>query len=207
MPFLTFLLQTIGISLSGVMAPGPITAVTIGKGNHSPHAGAKIALGHGVVEFPLMIALYFGFGKLIEYWPVKSSIGFIGGIFLFWMGLGMLKNIRVSADTSPDKRSATRAGIVLTLGNPYFLVWWVSVGAFLIFSAMKFGIGGFIIFALVHWLCDFFWLYFLSAATYRGTAFLGKKFQQILFGVCGIFLIFFGVKFVYEAFMLFTNHS
>ena len=39
------------------MAPGPVTAVTISKGNESPHAGGLVAVGHGVVEFPLMIAL------------------------------------------------------------------------------------------------------------------------------------------------------
>ena len=107
MAFLTFILQTVGISLSGVMAPGPITAVTIGKGNRSPHAGAKIAIGHGIVEFPLMIALYFGFGKLIEFWPVKTAIGIIGGAFLLWMGIGMLKSIKVSVESSHEKRSAT----------------------------------------------------------------------------------------------------
>ncbi|MFC1569132.1 LysE family transporter [bacterium] len=204
---MTFLLQTVGISLSGVMAPGPITAVTIGKGNTSPHAGAKIAIGHGIVEFPLMIALYFGFGKLIEFWPIKTGIGLIGGAFLFWMGIGMLKSIKASVDSSHEKRSATTAGIMLTLGNPYFLVWWVSVGAFLVFRAMEFGIWGFILFAIIHWLCDFVWLYFLSAATHKGNNFFGKKFQQILFGICGVFLIFFSGKFIYDAVMILIQNS
>jgi len=196
---LSFLIQTVGISLSGVMAPGPITAVTIGKGNQSPHAGAKIAIGHGIVEFPLMLALYFGFGKLIEYWPVKAAIGFIGGIFLLWMGMGMLKSIAATVSSVHEHRSATTAGIVLTAGNPYFLVWWVSVGAFLVFRAMEFGILGFILFAVIHWLCDFLWLYFLSAVTHKGSDFFGKRFQQILFGLCGVFLVFFSGKFIYDA--------
>ncbi|MBN2103283.1 LysE family transporter [bacterium] len=207
MAFITFLMQTVGISLSGVMAPGPITAVTIGKGSASPHAGAKIAIGHGIVEFPLMIALYFGFGKLIELWPIKAAIGLIGGIFLLWMGTGMLKSIKAAVVTTHENRSATNAGIMLTLGNPYFLVWWVSVGAFLVFRAMAFGIWGFIFFALVHWLCDFFWLYFLSAATHKGSHFFGKKFQQILFGICGIFLIFFSGKFFYDAVVILVQNS
>jgi len=207
MAFFTFLIQTVGISLSGVMAPGPITAVTIGKGSQSPHAGAKIAIGHGIVEFPLMIALYFGFGILIEQWPIKTAIGLIGGIFLLWMGIGMLKSIKVAVGTYHEKRSATNAGIMLTLGNPYFLVWWVSVGAFLVFRAMEYGIWGFILFALVHWLCDFLWLYFLSAATHRGSHFFGKIFQQILFGVCGIFLVFFSIKFFYDALLILIQNS
>jgi threonine/homoserine/homoserine lactone efflux protein len=43
-----FLLEAVLISLSGVIAPGPVTAVTVSKGTKSPHAGAIIALGHGI---------------------------------------------------------------------------------------------------------------------------------------------------------------
>ncbi|MDY6966328.1 MAG: LysE family transporter [Halobacteriota archaeon] len=48
------------------MAPGPVTAVTIGEGSKSPHAGAFVAIGHGIVEFPLMIAIFYGFGYLLS---------------------------------------------------------------------------------------------------------------------------------------------
>jgi len=58
MALLNFLFTAVVISLSGVMAPGPITAVTIGKGSKSPYAGALIAIGHGIVEFPLMVAIF-----------------------------------------------------------------------------------------------------------------------------------------------------
>jgi threonine/homoserine/homoserine lactone efflux protein len=207
MTYLAFLLQTVGISLSGVMAPGPITAVTIGKGSASPHAGAKIAIGHGMVEFPLMIALYFGFGRLISYWPVKAGIGVIGGVFLCWMGVGMLKSIRQAVTASHDARSATSAGILLTLGNPYFLIWWVSVGAFLILRAVEFGIWGFVLFAFVHWMCDFVWLYFLSALIHKGRSFFGRVFQEWLFGICGVFLVLFSVKFMIDALRIIIQNS
>lgn len=66
MPLLTFLIGAVFISLTGVMAPGPVTAVTIGEGSKSPHAGAFVAIGHGIVEFPLMIAIFYGFGYLLS---------------------------------------------------------------------------------------------------------------------------------------------
>lgn len=55
MALLTFLFTAVIISLSGVMAPGPMTTVTISKGSKSPYAGALIAVGHGIVEFPLCL--------------------------------------------------------------------------------------------------------------------------------------------------------
>jgi threonine/homoserine/homoserine lactone efflux protein len=196
----SFLLQTILISLSGVMAPGPITAVTIGQGNRSPHAGALIALGHGVVEFPLMAVVFFGAGSLLAISPVKAAVFTLGGIFLFWMGFGMLRSIgRVQVETRGEGGSPLVSGILLSLWNPYFLLWWVTVGATLITTAVKFGTLGLLLFALAHWLCDLIWLYFLSAISFKGGHVFGIIFQKVVFGICGTFLLFFGGKFLLDA--------
>ena len=79
------------------------------------------------------------------------------------------------------------AGIVLSLGNVYFLLWWVTVGASLITKAVTFGVGGVVLFAVVHWLCDLGWYYFLSAATYRGGRVLGPRFLKAVYLVSGMF--------------------
>ena len=180
---------------------------TIGKGNESPHAGAKIAIGHGLFEIPLMIAIFYGFGSLLNHIYVKAGIGIIGGALLFWMGLGMLKNLNNDNPTVIDGRSPTAAGIFLTMGNPYFLVWWATVGAFLVLRAVEFGILGFILFAVIHWLCDLVWLYFLSALSFKGGAFFGKKFQRIVFIICGTFLILFSGKFFWDALHIMLKHD
>ena len=83
MPFLLFLVQTVIISLSGVMAPGPITAVTVGTGTKSPHAGVLVALGHGIVEFPLMLFIFFGLGFVLSLGYVRMAIFSLGGCFCF----------------------------------------------------------------------------------------------------------------------------
>ena len=93
MPLLTFLLEAVLISLSGVLMPGPITAITVAKGNESPHAGAFIAAGHGVVEIPLMISIYYGFGYLLNMFYVKTVIAFVGGLFLLFMAYSMFRSI------------------------------------------------------------------------------------------------------------------
>ncbi len=63
---LPFLLSLVGISLSGVMMPGPMFAVTLAKSYKSQLAGTQIALGHAIVEIPLMLLIYFGFGRFIS---------------------------------------------------------------------------------------------------------------------------------------------
>ncbi len=195
-----FLLEAVLISLSGVIAPGPVTAITVSKGTKSPHAGAMIALGHGIVEIPLMILILYGFGDLLKITYIKAIIGLLGGLFLLKMGLGLLKGIKqVRIDSVNGPSSPLLAGIILTLANPYFLVWMATIGSILIFRSYAFGLLGFTIFMIAHWSCDFLWLYFLSALSFKGGQFFGKRLQQVLFVICGIFLLFFSTKFIYDA--------
>jgi len=195
-----FLFEAVLISLSGVIAPGPVTAVTISKGTKSPHAGAMIALGHGMVEIPLMILILYGFGDILKMTYMKAIISLLGGLFLLKIGLDLLKGIKqAKIDSSNDPSSPLRAGIILTLANPYFLVWMATIGSILIFRSYAFGLLGFIIFMIAHWSCDFLWLYFLSALSFKGGQFFGKKLQQVLFLICGVFLLFFSSKFIYDA--------
>jgi threonine/homoserine/homoserine lactone efflux protein len=201
MQLITFIFGAIIISLSGVMAPGPMTAVTIGKGNESPHAGVMIAIGHGIIEFPLMAFIFFGFGYLFNINYVKSVIMFIGGIILFLLALSMLNNFKKNQEvfSNNNQKSSLLTGILLSAGNPYFLLWWVFIGAPIILQSYKFGISGLVLFAVIHWLCDFVWLYFLSSMSFFGGKFFGNIFQKVVFLICSIFLLFFSGKFIFDA--------
>jgi threonine/homoserine/homoserine lactone efflux protein len=199
MSFSAFLAEAVVISLSGVMAPGPITSVVIGKGSKSPHAGAIVSLGHAVVEFPVMIAVFYGVGRLLEIPYARAVIAVVGGLVLLWMGYGMLRSLRRDVALDDQTRhSPFAAGILLSAGNPYFLVWWATVGAALISRSTQFGWGGFLAFGLAHWMCDFVWNYGLSALSFQGGRVLGARFQRGVFLLCGTALIFFGGRFVWQ---------
>ncbi|MGD2177902.1 MAG: LysE family transporter [Anaerolineae bacterium] len=193
----TFLLEAIAISLSGVMAPGPITSVVVGKGTQSPHAGALVAVGHGIVELPLMIAVFYGVGRLLKLPHTSAAIALGGGLFLLWMGLGMLRSLRRDAvQHTHSAHTPLVAGILLSAGNPYFLVWWATVGAALIARSIRFGVWGFLAFALAHWMCDLLWDYLLSALSFKGGQIFGARFQRGIYLLCGACLILFGGRFV-----------
>ncbi len=203
---LLFLIQAIIISLTGVMAPGPITAVTISTGTRSPHAGALVAVGHGIVEFPLMVLIYFGLGHILRLVHFKATIFTLGGLFLLFMGFDMLRSIKhASALENEKQKKPLVAGILLSMGNAYFLIWWATVGASLISKAVAFGLIGILLFVTVHWLCDFLWLYFLSAVSFKSGHFFGIRFQKVVFAVCGFFLLFFSGVFLLDAVRLWSS--
>jgi threonine/homoserine/homoserine lactone efflux protein len=192
-----FLLSAIGISLSGVMAPGPLTAATITKGYNDKYAGAFIALGHALVELPLMALIYFGFASFLASPEIKRVVGLAGGALLIFMGLmlfrTMSKTIGEAAADLPYNSLTT--GIMLTGANPYFFLWWATIGIALIYGAAEFGIYGLIIFAIVHCACDLFWEQFISYTVFKTRHLWTLKVQKVVFGICAIVLIGFGVWF------------
>jgi threonine/homoserine/homoserine lactone efflux protein len=63
------------------MAPGPVTAAAIGMGTRSRYAGMLIAIGHGIVEFPLIVLIVLGLGRILKLPTAQIIIGLAGGTF------------------------------------------------------------------------------------------------------------------------------
>lgn len=197
-----FLLYAAGISLTGVMMPGPLTAATITKGYREQNAGIFIALGHAVIEIPLIALIYFGFAQFFASPEVKMVVGVAGGLMLIFMGSMLLRNFRKDLAEAADLPSNSLVtGIVLTGANPYFFLWWATIGIALIVAAAQFGIWGLIIFAVVHWSCDLVWEQCVSMSVFRTKHLWTKRVQQIVFGICALALIGFGVYFCVSVFV------
>jgi len=183
------------------MAPGPITAATLAAGARSRHAGALIALGHAVVEMPLILLLAAGIGAFLKSPAVKAGIGLAGGVVLVLMGAQLLLSLR-SCKTDSEatvQRRPFMTGVVLTGANPYFLFWWATVGLALATQATEYGAVALLAFGVVHWLCDLGWLEVLSWAGFRSSQAFGLRSQKVISVICAIVLLGFGLKFLYEA--------
>jgi threonine/homoserine/homoserine lactone efflux protein len=207
MSTLTFLVSAVVISLSGVMAPGALTAATIAQGTRSKNAGVLIAIGHAVIEIPLIFLLILGFGVILKSQKTQIAIGFAGGLFLLWMGIQMLRNLRKAEYSTADsyKTGPVMTGFILSVSNPYFLLWWATVGLNLALKAQSLGALALVLFAIVHWLCDLVWLHALAWASFKGSTLLSPRRQKIVFGICAVALVCFGAKFIYDASSLLLN--
>jgi threonine/homoserine/homoserine lactone efflux protein len=201
-----FLLSAAGISLTGVMLPGPMTAATIAKGYSDKHAGAWIAAGHAVVEVPIIAVIYaviyFGFEHFIDSPQVKMGIYLAGGLMLLYLGFRMFRATRETLGAVGGlPASSLVTGIVITGTNPAFYMWWATAGAVLITGAARFGLVGVILLAVVHLPCDLVWSEFLSIGTFGSRRWWTQKVQRIVFGVCALVLAGFGVWFCLSAFL------
>lgn len=193
-----YYLLTVGIiSLSGVLMPGPVFAAAVAKGTEHRHAGAWIALGHLIVEVPLIILLAAGFSFVFTNIWVRIVIGLLGGGLLLIMGVQMF---RMRLDREVASRAFPMhpiiAGIITTVSNPYFILWWATVGLLLIVTALTFGWMGILAFIIVHESCDLGWDWSVSYWVNRSKKFWTDRVHGIVFGFCGIILIIFGIYFM-----------
>ncbi len=88
---LAILASVIVISFSGVMMPGPMTAVTLAKSYKSPWAGVWISLGHAVIEVPLILLIYFGFAQFFQNGIVRLVLSVAGSGMIIWLGVSMFR--------------------------------------------------------------------------------------------------------------------
>ncbi|MFC2040060.1 LysE family transporter [Chloroflexota bacterium] len=191
------------ISLSGVMAPGPMFAVTLAKSYKSPWAGVQISLGHAVVEVPIILAVYYGFARFFENPAVQVALSIAGGGMIIWMGLSLFRVRREMANGGKDlPYSAFVGGMMMTGLNPFFLLWWATVGSMLIMWFLDFGTLGLVFFIGLHWSCDLIWLTIVSVFVYRTRSLWNRRLQEGVFTACSLLLGGFGVWFVYTGLKL-----
>jgi threonine/homoserine/homoserine lactone efflux protein len=188
-----FLSSVAVISLSGVMMPGPMFAVAVARSYRSQLAGLKMALGHAIVEVPLMLLIYFGLARFFDREPVQVALYLVGGAILVWMGVSMFrKRGRPIGEGCEMRYNSVIAGVVTSAANPLFFLWWAAVGSMLVMKSLSFGVTGFILLITVHLACDFGWLFFISTVVYRTRAMWREKFRVGLLIACSFLLIGFG---------------
>ncbi|MEM3769137.1 MAG: LysE family transporter [Nitrososphaerales archaeon] len=184
--------------------PGPVLIVTINESvNKGSKSGFYVSLGHAVLELILVIFLILGLNEILSLKPIVGLIGLLGGVFLSWMAYSILKytlnrKLSLSFDVKSNiqKMNSMALGMITSLSNPFWLVWWVFVGASFLFKSLEFGIFGVIAFYFGHILADLSWYGSISFAMARGKKFINERVYRIILIFCGIVLIFFSILFI-----------
>jgi len=192
------------ISLSGVLMPGPLFAATIKQATKHKAAGALIAVGHGVVEFPLMIVIFFVLSQFKIPSFVQVAVELVGGLLMVVMGVQAFRkrNKTENAQVS-SSRDSVLAGIYTTAVNAGFILWWLTVGTALILNAQLFGVIGFSVFAGIHWLCDLSFYTVIALAIFKSQQLWSQRWNKgVRMGItlfCVAVFIGFGVYFMSSA--------
>lgn len=188
------------VGLSGALMPGPVLTVTIAEATKRGFwAGPLIVLGHGIIEFSLFVALVLGLGTLLKHDLVFGIVGVGGGIVLIGMGVGMVRGTRTATlklDLDAGERSRpVIAGLLTSISNPYFIIWWATIGLSYIALSQQHGIMGLGSFYSGHIMADVVWYFAVAAAVTVGKKIMSDHTYRWIIGLCGGFLVLLGLYF------------
>lgn len=165
-------------------------------------AGPMLIIGHGILELALVIALLSGMAPFFTRDYVFIFIALLGGMILLWMAVSMFKSLptlTLNCEESAEKsKNLILAGILYSLANPYWTIWWATIGLGYIMASVKFGFWGIIAFFCGHILADLAWYSFISFGVAKGSDFLSDSHYRKLIGGCASFLVVFACYFFYS---------
>jgi threonine/homoserine/homoserine lactone efflux protein len=206
------LLVAFAIGLTGALTPGPTLVATIRASvEYGWYAGPVITAGHCLVEFVIFILILLGLITVAGQYSVFISA--FGGVALVIFGImtilgsrtmslsGVLKEGASGAGTrggpAGDKgiRQVFLSGVLTSLANPFFWVWWLSIGSAMVVAGLE---GGLILgaaFLVGHWVADIAWFTMVSVTIHQGRTLLSDTWYRAINTLCGVFMAIFGIWF------------
>jgi threonine/homoserine/homoserine lactone efflux protein len=186
------------IGLTGALVPGPTLVATINASITGDWTtGLKVSLGHVIVELFLVILILLGLATIAL--PYTSAIAGIGGIALIAFGAMTIAGSRKATMRTSSPKKLTNpymAGLVTSAANPYFWIWWLSIGSAMIIAGLQ---GGLVLVGALmigHWSADTVWLTLVSTGVSKGRTIVSDSTYQKIIALCGIFLILFGAYYL-----------
>ncbi len=197
------------MGFSGASAPGPLMTLVLTK---SSIGGWKKALeiisGHAILEGILLILLILGFQPILKTPIFIKALSFIGSIFLIYMGISLLLDIiknkisilKDSLDPPTNiytfNPSLILSGALTSLANPYWLLWWLTIGVSFIAQAKNYFIIGILSFYLGHILSDYVWYIFIGLIGQSLSLPFWRKIYKYILYFSSVFLLIFGIYFM-----------
>jgi threonine/homoserine/homoserine lactone efflux protein len=202
-PLVLIFATSLGVGFSGAIMPGPVLTVTIAEaGKRGFWAGPLVVLGHGIIEFALFIALVLGLGSILKHDIVFGIVGVGGAMVLLWMGIGMVRETKTATlklELAEGERSRpVLAGLLTSISNPYFIIWWATIGLAYIAWSQQQGIWGLGSFYSGHIMSDVVWYFAIAWAVTMGKRIMNDHVYRWIIGLCGGFLCLLGVYFGYS---------
>ena len=199
---LTIFVSSFVIAFSGALMPGPLLTAAISESSQRGFiVGPLMIAGHAILELALVITLLMGLAPFLQLPAVFVTTALSGAIILFWMAWGMfrsLPSLHLSWDSDrKQRRNPVLSGILMSVVNPYWIIWWATIGLGYILYSRQFGLAGVAFFFTGHILADFVWYSIVTAAVAGGRRFLTDRLYRGLIAVCATFLVVFAGYFAY----------
>jgi len=201
------------VGFSGALVPGPMLTLVISSvARKGFWTSFFIVVGHSLLELVVVISFFLGILKYLSSPLITKIIGILGGTLLLYMGVDIIisvfkKKYTIDFKSMLKQRTITGKstgtvilkGILISLMNPYWYIWWISIGAAFLIKSVEFNTLGVSSFYVGHISADFIWYLFIGFLVNTGRRFFNQKIYNGILIACSIFLFYLGIKFIIDA--------
>jgi threonine/homoserine/homoserine lactone efflux protein len=198
------------VAFTGALMPGPMLTLVISSvAQKGFWTSVFIVIGHSVLELLIVAGFYLGVLKYLDSPLVIKIISITGGAFLIYMAISIIvsvarKKIKLDLDSKRMAQNLgtrnsfiiTGKGILISLANPYWYVWWLTIGASFMVKSVQHSFGGVASFYTGHILADFIWYLFVGFLISTGRRFFNQKVYIGILIACSVFLLYLGIRFI-----------
>ena len=182
------------LGLASGFAPGPLLVLVVSETlRHDIRAGIKVAIAPLITDVPIIVVSLMVLNRLAHFKTILGGVSILGGLFILYLGYDSIKTKGLEFSLSPISRNSFKKGIITNALNPHPYIFYMTVGAPIIFkainqnffSALSF-IGSFLLFLVGSKVI-------LAVVAERSRAFLKGPFYIGLMRILGGLLFFFSI--------------
>jgi threonine/homoserine/homoserine lactone efflux protein len=206
------LLQNILLGLTLAAPIGPVNLEIIKRGLHSGFKQAFLTgFGAMCADTTYLILIFFGLTSFLNFVFMKIFLGIAGSLILIYLGVMSSIVVFRKADATENKphrlfKTSFVTGYVLAISSPMTIVWWTGVFGALLAAQTQTQTNISAFFSCLSILLGcFLWVFFLAVALHWGKKIINEKMTKWISLFAGLFLILFGIYFLYRAYGLVIN--
>ena len=193
------LFSSFALAIAYCAPPGVVTAETVRRGiSHGFWSAWLVQIGSVLGDATWAVMALTGLAFLVQNSVVRIIASLLGVVLLFWLAIHAIKDAvnGTQPQSNPiSSRSSFTTGLLLSLSNPFAIVFWLGLGSTL-FS---------IIGANPNWhhYAIFFsgflsgvtlWCFLMAGVVTFGRRFVSTGVYKVVNLVCGITLGYFGIQ-------------
>lgn len=126
------------LGLAAGFAPGPLLVLVISETlRHNVREGVKVSLAPIITDVPILLASLFVLKQLSNFNILLGVISILGGFFVLYLGYEGLRTKGVELNLEEQSSNALKKGVITNALNPHPYVFYMTVGAPIIFKAME----------------------------------------------------------------------
>lgn len=135
---LEFLSAGILLGLAAGFAPGPLLVLVISETlRHGIKAGLKVSIAPLITDVPIILVSLLILNRLAEFKPILGCISIFGGLFILYLAYESLKTKGVELNLSSVRTSSFKKGVITNALNPHPYVFYMTVGAPIIYKSIS----------------------------------------------------------------------